>query len=218
MTSRKSYWSILKTFLNNKKILVIPPILHDNKFITNFKEKAEIFNNFFAKKCSLINTSSDFPSVLSKKTYKLQSAIYFTSDDILQIIMKIDPNKAYGHDMVSIRMIKICEASICKPLKLIFRSCFQNGKFPTEWKKANMVPVHRKEDRQNLKSYRSISLLPVAGKIFEKILYNNMYEFFKENNLISPNQSGFKPGNSCSNQLLSITHKIYKSFYDGLEV
>ena len=45
-----------------------------------------------------------------------------------------------------------------------------------------------------------------------------MYEFFKENNLISPNQSGFKPGNSCSNQLLSITHEICKSFYDGLEV
>ena len=67
MTSRKSYWSILKTFLNNK-ILVIPPILHDNKFITNFKEKAEIFNNFFAKQCSLIDTNIDFSSVLSKKT------------------------------------------------------------------------------------------------------------------------------------------------------
>ena len=119
--------------------------------------------------------------------------------------------------MVSIRMIKIRDVSICKPLILIFRSCFQNGKFPTEWKKANMVPAHRKEDRQNLKSYRSISLLPVDGKIFERILYNNMYESFKENNLISPNQSGFKPGNSCNNQLLSITHEIGKSFYDGLE-
>ena len=159
-----------------------------------------------------------FFSVLSKKTYKLLSAIHFTSDDILQIIIKIDPNKAHGHDMVIIRMIKICDASICKPLKLIFRSCFQNGKFPTEWKKANMVPAHRKEDRQNLKSYRSISLLSVDGKIFERILYNNMYEFFKENNLISPYQSGFKPGNSCNNQLLSITHEIGKSFYDGLEV
>ena len=45
-----------------------------------------------------------------------------------------------------------------------------------------------------------------------------MYEFFTENNLISPNQSGFKPGDSCINQLLSITHEIYKSFDDGLEV
>ena len=45
-----------------------------------------------------------------------------------------------------------------------------------------------------------------------------MYEFFTENNLISPNQSGFKPGDSCINRLLSITHEIYKSFNDGLEV
>ena len=45
-----------------------------------------------------------------------------------------------------------------------------------------------------------------------------MYEFFTENNLISPNQSGFKPGDLCINQLLSITHEIYKSFDNGLEV
>ena len=52
----------------------------------------------------------------------------------------------------------------------------------------------------------------------ERILYNNMDEFFTENSLISPNQSGFKPGDSCINQLLSITHEIYKSSDDGLEV
>ena len=81
-----------------------------------------------------------------------------------------------------------------------------------------MVPAHKKGDKQNVKNYRPISLLPVAGKMFERILYNNIYEFFTENNLISPNQSGFKPGDSCITQLLSITHEIYKSFNDGLEV
>ena len=45
-----------------------------------------------------------------------------------------------------------------------------------------------------------------------------MLKFFTSNDLISPNQSGFKPGDSFINQLLSITHKIYKSFDDGLEV
>ena len=88
--------------------------------------------------------------------------------------------------MTSIRMIKICDASICKPLELIFGSCLENGEFPTEWKKANVVPAHKKRDTQNLKNYRPISSLPVAGKIFERILYNNMYEFFTENNLTSP--------------------------------
>ena len=69
MTSPKSYCYILKTFLNIKKIPCIPPLLHDDRFITNFKEKAEIFNNIFAKQCSLINTKSGLPPVLPKKTH-----------------------------------------------------------------------------------------------------------------------------------------------------
>ena len=153
MTSPKSYWSILKTFLNNKKIPCIPPLLHSDKFSTNFKEKADTFNDFFAKHCSLINTNSNLPSVLSKKTHKLLSTIHFTSDNILKIIKNFGPSKAHGHDMISIWMIKICDASICKPLELIFRSCLENGKFPTERKRANVNPPHKKGDKQNLKNY-----------------------------------------------------------------
>ena len=63
-----------------------------------------------------------------------------------------------------------------------------------------------------------MSLLPIGGKIFERLIYNSLFDFFIANELISPNQSGFKPGDSCINQLLSITHKIYKSFDDGYEV
>ena len=75
-----------------------------------------------------------------------------------------------------------------------------------------MAPAHKKGDKKNLKNYHPISLLPAAGKIFEIILRNNMYEFFTENNVISPNQLGFKSGDSCINQLLSITYEIYKLF------
>ena len=120
--------------------------------------------------------------------------------------------------MISIRMIKICDTSICRPLKLIFQSCLEIGKFPIEWKKANVVPVHMKGEKQVLKNYRPISLLPIAGKIFERLLYGSMFEFFIENNLISKNQSCFRPGGSCINQLISITHEIYQSFDDSLEV
>ena len=73
----------------------------------------------------------------------------------------------------------------------------------------------QKGDKQILDNYRSISLLPITKKIFERILYNNMFEFFTKSDLISHNQSGFKPGDSCINQLLSITHEIYKSFDNG---
>ena len=72
------------------------------------------------------------------------STIDFTTDNILKIIKNLDPNKAHGHDMISILMIKTCKSSICKAEKLIFRSCLENGKFPTEWRKANMVSPHNK--------------------------------------------------------------------------
>ena len=80
-----------------------------------------------------------------------------------------------------------------------------------------MVPVYKKGDNQILKNYQTISLHPVAGKIFERLLYGRMFEFFIANNLISKNQSSFRPGDSCINQLLSITHEIYQSFDDNLE-
>ena len=61
-------------------------------------------------------------------------------------------------------------------------------------------------------------MLPIFGKIFERHIYNKMLRFFLENKLITCYQSGFKPCDSCLNQLLSITYEIYKSFDDGLEV
>ena len=115
-------------------------------------------------------------------------------------------------------MLKICGNSIYKPLQLIFRSCIENGKFPSEWKNTNVVPVHKKGNKKTLENYRPVSLLPICGKIFERLFYNSLFEFFIANELISSNRSGFKPGDSCINELLSITHEIYKSFDDGYEV
>ena len=92
------------------------------------------------------------------------------------------------------------------------------GSFPNKWKKVNVDPGHNKGDKQILKNYRPISLLPIAGKMLERLLYDRLFEFFIANNSISKNQSGFRPGDSCINQLLSITHEIYQSFDDNLEV
>ena len=218
LTSPKTYWFILKTFLNKKKIPCIPPLFHENKFITDFKEKVELFNHFFVNQCSLLSNNSILPTNLSQLTSKCLDSIHFSSSDIVKIISRLDPNKAHGHDMLSIRMIKLCGNSICKPLSIIFKDCLSEGKFPHEWEKANVAPVHKKGNKQRLENYRPISLLPICSKIFERLIYNDMFTFFTENNLIYPNQSGFRPGDSCVNQLLAIIHEIYKSFDEGFEV
>ena len=79
-----------------------------------------------------------------QKTRESLTAIDFSNNDILKIIRNLDPNKAHGHDVISIRMVKICDDFVCKPLKLIFQSCLESGKFPSKLKKANVVPIHRK--------------------------------------------------------------------------
>ena len=95
---------------------------------------------------------------------------------------------------------------ICRPLNIIFKTCLRTGKFPLKWKKANIVPIHKKGDKKAVKNYRPVLLLPFVVKerlkdylLFERLLYNEMLNFFLENDLISPKQSGFRPGDSCIN-------------------
>ena len=195
--SSKAYWSLLKTFLNNKKIPLIPPLYHQGGFITNFTVKAELFNSFFASQCSLIKNDSKLPSYLNYNTDNRLSTVNLSIDDIAKIIQNLNPNKAYGHDMISIRTLQLCGNAICKPLELIFLQAMESGSFPSEWKKRNVVPIHKKDDKQCLKDYCPKSLLPICGKIFEKLIFNEMFKFFIENELISLNQSGFTPGDSC---------------------
>ena len=147
MTLTKSYRSNLKMFLNNKKIPCIPPLKHRNKYVTDFKEKAEIFNSLFAEQCSLMNNSSKLPPTLSKRADKFISSVSFSSNDVARIIRDLDPDKAHGHDMISIHIVKICGESILKPLEINFKSCIENDQFPNQWKKADTVPVHKKGDK-----------------------------------------------------------------------
>ena len=141
MTTTKSYWSTLKMFLHNKKIPCISPLKHQNKYVTDFKGKVEIFNSFFVEQCSLMNNSSKLLSTFLKRTDKFISSISFSSNDIARIIRDLDAKKAHDHDMICIRFVKICGESILKPLEIIFKSCIENGQFPNKWKKANVVPV-----------------------------------------------------------------------------
>ena len=209
---------MLKGFLNNKKIPLIPPSFHENRFITDFKEKAELFNSFFAKQCSLIRNDSELPTSLTFYTNNRLSTVSFSHEDVGKIIQNLNPNKAHGHDNISIRMLKICGSTIYRPLEIIFKEALSTGLFPSEWKKGNIVAIHKKGDKQVLKNYRPVSLLPICGKVFERLIFNEMCCFLLENNLVSPNQSGFKPGVSCINQLLSITHEIFQSIDEGFEV
>ena len=128
--SSKAYCSLLKIFLNNKKISIIPPLDHKNEFVIDFKKKAKLCNFFFADQCS-----SELPNKPEYLTQSRLPSVTFSEDDIEKMIQNLDPNKVHGHDQISIRMLKLCSNSICKPLKIIFNRCLETSTFPNDWKK-----------------------------------------------------------------------------------
>ena len=207
----KAYWAILNRLINKKKTLNIPPLLENGIFVTNVQTKADILNEHFVQQCSTIVNSSTLLNYQPTCSALLQS-LDIDREKVTKLIRALDTTKAHGCDDISISMIKICDTSIVEPLCLIFGKCLETGIYPTIWKKANIIPVHKKDSRQSKKNYRPFSLLPIFGKIFEKIIFDVFYCHLCDHGLITQHQSGFRPGDSAINQLLSITHKIYSAF------
>ena len=91
-------------------------------------------------------------------------------------------------------------------------------KFPELWKKANIVPVHKQEDKRLIKNYCPVNLLLIFSKIYQRVNYDDLFNYFKNNKLFTHSQSGFLPGDSCIAQLLSIIHEIQTTFDNNLAV
>ena len=147
----KYYWNILNKLIDKKKFTNIPPILENGLFATNLEAKANLFNDYFVGQCSAIATGSTIPAFRPRCPTLLQG-VHVDREKILNIIRSLDTKKAHGCDDISISMIKICDSAIVEPLCLIFEKCLETGVYPTSWKRANIIPVHKKNSRQSKKT------------------------------------------------------------------
>ena len=206
-TSSKAYWSLINNVLNKAKIPIIPPLLENGLFITGFTEKAKIFNDYFVLQCTTINTGSVTPPNMPAPS-SLISDFPTSNEEILNIIRSLNPNKAHGWDGISVRMIKLSDTALVTPLKIIFENCLRHDSFPEICKYANVVPVHKKNEKNLKGNYRPISLLPIFGKVLEKLMYDSLYSHLVSCKLLNPNQSGFRPGDSTVNQLFHNTYDL----------
>ena len=149
------------------------------------------------------------------KYYDLDSrlnSINLNKEDFLKIIRALNIHKAHSHDHISIRMITTCDKSLLKPLILSFENSTKSFCCTDIWKRSNIIPAHKMNDQQLVNNHRPISLLPIFGKIFEKIIFNKVYNFLLDEKLPNPNQPIFRPSDSCFNQLLAIIHEIFEAF------
>ena len=125
-TEPKTYWKIINRFVNNKKTPMIPPLLVNNKIISNFSEKNNLFNKFFPSQYTPLENNNSLPP-FCLKTEKSLSSLEISESDIFVIIKNLDPSKSHGWDNFSIRLIKLCG----KSLKLISEASLQEGTLPS---------------------------------------------------------------------------------------
>ena len=106
-TSAKTYWSILKSFYSREKIPLIPPLLHNNTLITDFKQKADLYNNIFASECTTFVNISVISDTQYYKTNSRLSSLSFENNNIIKLIRSLNIQKAHGPDDKSIRLMKM---------------------------------------------------------------------------------------------------------------
>ena len=125
---------------------------------------------------------------------------------------KLNLNKANGSDGISGQMLLLCDDSVILPLRIICGNILSTATYPDIWKLANVTPIFKEGDKQLIGNYRPISLLPLCGRISWKIIFNNFYKHLTTHHLITKNQSGFRPGDSTTNQLIDLVDEIHQAF------
>ena len=113
--------------------------------------------------------------------YKTDSRLLivnFSINVIAKILQNLDPSKTHGHDKISICMLTIMFKFKLKLLEHIFKQSMESGSFLSEWEKGNVLPIQKKDDKLCFKNYCPVSLLPICGKNFKKIIFNEMFKFF----------------------------------------
>ena len=108
--------------------------------------------------------------------------------------------------------MKLCDKSIVKPLSIIFKNCKLKKTFSSLWKKANVVRINKKGEKDLIKIYRPVLLLAIFWKVFERLIFNSLFKYIDKNELLNPNQSGVRPFDSSVNQILSINHEFFSNF------
>ena len=172
----------------------------NNATITNMDEIVKEFNTYFinightlSDQIQSIHSSFDY---LSQDKKTISSLVFnpVSEECIANVITKLKNKSSYGYDNISNKLIKSAKNVLMKPLTLIVNQCFHTGIYPSQLKLSRVKPLFKSGDRSQFNNYNPISLLPSLSKIFESVIFDQLLNYFIENNLLSMEQFGFRPG------------------------
>ena len=133
-------------------------------------------------------------------------------NELKDAFFSLKKNKSSGVDDVSFNIIKKCFGVLCEPLTYLFQLSIEKGVFPDDLKIAKVTPIYKAGDNSDVSTYRPISVLPCFSKILERLMYNYLCKYLKENNILYEKQFGFQSRYSTNDAIVQLIDKIFHSF------
>ena len=205
----------------------------DSGIIEEPLKVAQEFNAFFKKKivdlAAKIEKDDTFDPLkklkekMSKRSEQNGQPLRFTLktvqvSSVLKVLKSLKNKKSHGFDQVSAELLKMTAEIIAEPLTYIINTSILTGKVPDQWKKARVSPLLKKGDPTERSNYRPVALLCVAGMVLEKIIGQQVEEFFETNQLFGTFQFGFRKQKSTVSELISLFDQVMEAKDQGKEI
>ena len=219
----KETWAIINKLLNQRsKMTTISSLSDGNQLIVTPRDIANKMNNFF---CTVGDQlSKEIPDT---RNSLLEGSINVNPENLSFVFSPISPqqlakainkfkiSKSFGLDLISSYFLKLGMPILASPLSQIFNLSTSQGIFPDGWKIARVPPVHKSGPTDDQSNYRPISVLPVVARLFEKLVFDQMYSFLNENKLLYSKQSGIRSMHSVLSCLLKCMNDWYLDINKG---
>ena len=154
------------------------------------------------------NPRSSYKQYLRHKYNTLFTFQNITTDVTSKLIKGLNSKTSFGYDGISTKLLKSLESVLVRPLTLIIIQSLNTGIFLDKFKITKIIPIHKKDDIHLVNNYRPISLLPSISKLFEKVVYEQLYAYLVNNNYLCQNQYGFRKLHSTEHAVLELVDRI----------
>ena len=222
ITGSRSWWSIVKSVMKSNNIpQSFPPICKpDGEVLNDPKPKADFINDYFCS-ISSVDEPDGTPSLdminNDRPDLKLTS-VQVNENEVLDQLRLLDSTKAVGPDGIAPILLRNLAPEFVPMLETLFNLSLEKNCFPSSWKRANVIPIFKGKGESTLVSnYRPVSLTSCVSKVFEKLIYNRLYNHLLDTNFLYNFQSGFLPGHSTTCQLIELCHSLSLALDNQME-
>ena len=195
----------------------LPKLILNNRNIFDQKTIANSFNEYFVNvgpklACEIPQSQRSFEMYLKESDSSFEEVIS-SDEEIKTEFFSLKDSKSPGFDEINYDIVKQNFNSLLVPLKYIFDLSLKSGTFPEKMKIARVTPVFKSGDTSLMTNYRPISVLPCFSKMLERIMYNSLYKYLTENNLLYSKQFGFQKGRFPEHAILRLLERINQIFW-----